>query len=480
MLATELFGDLPLESSVDGDDDLSTPHERILVVLDDDPTGTQSVRDLPVLTAWEEDDLEWALRQGSPAIYVVTNSRSLAEEDAANRVREVATRALRVAARLGLQITLVARGDSTLRGHHPAETDALEESLNAVGDGPVDLLVLVPAFPAAGRVTVHGVHYCVQGELAIPVGESEFAQDATFGYSSSRLADWIEEKTQGRVRADDVVSVSLDTLRSASVDAIERLLTDLPSGSVVAPDIAAETDLLAIARSVRAAERAGRRVILRAGPPFARAYIGQQPSPPLTSAQLPRPSDLPAQRGGIVVVGSHVDRTQQQLKALRARFPALPAVEIDVGRVLDEAQRGPHLASVVREATDALTHGDVILQTTRLLVTGTTPDDSLRLSRAVSAAVSEVVARIVARVRPRFVIAKGGITSSDVAVYGLGIRRAWARGSLFDGLVSLWEPEGGPADGIGYIVFAGNVGDEQSLADAVDRFHHTSSESKRS
>ena len=51
---------------------------RRLVVLDDDPTGTQTVAGLPVLTRWAEDDLRWAFGQQVAAFFVLTNSRSLA------------------------------------------------------------------------------------------------------------------------------------------------------------------------------------------------------------------------------------------------------------------------------------------------------------------------------------------------------------------------------------------------------------------
>lgn len=471
MKSTELLRNVPPESGEDWDGDRGVPHPRVLVALDDDPTGTQSVRDLPVLVTWEEEDLEWALSQGAPAVYVVTNTRSLAPDLAAARVREVSERTLEVARRLGRQVTLVARGDSTLRGHHPLETDVLTQTLEDAGEGPVDLLVIVPAFPAAGRITVHGVHYCITDGDAVPVGESEFARDATFGYASSSLPDWVEEKTGGRVPAADVVTVPVETIRSAPVAEIDRLLVDVPLGSVVTPDVVSENDLKAVARAVRSAERAGHRVVLRVGPPFARAYIGQEPSEPLRPSELPVAGDIPRDRGGLVVVGSHVERTQRQLRELRARHPEIPAFEVDVALATATGDvRAAHVAALAADLAAALDHGDAILQTSRTLVRGTDPDDSLRIARDVSATVSDVVAGLVATTRPRYVIAKGGITSSDTARFGLGIRRAQVVGSLFPGLVSVWLPEGGPADGVPYIVFAGNVGDDRSLAEAVDRF----------
>jgi uncharacterized protein YgbK (DUF1537 family) len=418
---------------------------------------------------WEEADLEWALALDRPAVYVISNSRSLAPADAAARTREIAERALAVSQRLGRPVTFVSRSDSTLRGHFPLEPDVLAATMAASGQGQADAVLLVPAFPAAGRITVHGVHYCVAGDEATPAGESQFARDATFGYRSSLLPDWVEEKTGGRVAAADVVTVPVEASRQGPA-AVEPYL-DRTGGAVIAPDAVTEGDLQVLAQALHAVEDRGRRLILRTGPSFPRAYIGQEPAPPLTADRLPVPAGLPAGRGGLVVVGSHVPLTTRQLDGLTSAFPATPVIEVDVAAVLDPARRDAHLDAVVATATAALDGGDAIVHTSRSLVTGADADASLDVARRVSDAVSAVVARVLGLAKPRFVVAKGGITSSDVALTGLGIRHAWVEGPMFPGTVSLWRIDGGPADGIPYIVFPGNVGDERSLADVVARFH---------
>jgi uncharacterized protein YgbK (DUF1537 family) len=114
------------------------------------------------------------------------------------------------------------------------------------------------------------------------------------------------------------------------------------------------------------------------------------------------------------------------------------------------------------------------MHTSRLLVKRDDPTESLRIARTVSAAVVAVVQRTLAAHPPRFVIAKGGITSSDVAAYGLGIRHGIVRGPMLPGIVSLWEPVDGPAKGIPFVVFAGNVGDDRSLLEVVRVLSSTS------
>ncbi|MDO5628184.1 MAG: four-carbon acid sugar kinase family protein [Mobilicoccus sp.] len=448
---------------------------RILVVLDDDPTGTQSVADLPVVTGWSPESLpaslEWAFSTGAPAVYVMTNSRSLSPEDAEQRNRDVSTAAYRAAQTAGVQIGFVSRSDSTLRGHFPLETDVLaEEVATHTGEG-IDGVVLVPAFGDAGRITVGGVHYMGNAtDGYVPVAETEFARDATFGFSSSDLREWVAEKTDGAVAADDVAVLDLTTLRTDRAAAV-ALLTGLRNGAPCAVDIVEENDFRALALALDEAERQGARLLYRVGPPFVRGRLGQEKRDPLTAQEVER---IRASReggttdvGGLIVVGSHVGLTTRQLDRLRAdRSPV--ELEIDVHTVLDDARREAHLADLVQQASEALLDGDVVVRTSRTLVKGEDGQSSLDISRRISSAIVEVVAGVLAARPPRFVVAKGGITSSDVAEHGLGIERAIAVGPMLPGIVSLWEPVDGPAHGIPYIVFAGNVGDDSSLSAVVD------------
>lgn len=440
---------------------------RTLVVLDDDPTGTQSVADLPVVTGWSVEDLTWALSTGAPAVYVMTNSRSLDPADAERVNAEVVTNALAAAGRAGARVAFVSRSDSTLRGHYPLEPATIADLLERAGTR-VDGIILSPAFPDAGRVTVHGTHYAGGPDAGfVPVGRTEFAGDRTFGYSASFLPAWVEEKTAGAVSAADVAVIDLATLRTDE-DAVVAALSAARNRAPIAVDCMEENDLLLLARALQRAEDAGATFVYRVGPPFVRARIGQAPRAPLSAAEA-RPADFAPDSdaaGGLVVVGSHVGLTGRQVDALRAAT-ATPEVVLDVPAVLDPAKRGAHVLAVAERAAGALRSGNVVVRRGGAFVAGRDAEESLDFARRVSAAVVEVVQRIVAARCPRFVIAKGGITSSDVAGRGLGINRALVRGPMLPGIVSLWEPQDGPAAGVPYIVFAGNVGDDDSLARVV-------------
>jgi uncharacterized protein YgbK (DUF1537 family) len=475
----------------------SAETSRMLVVLDDDPTGTQSVADLPVLTRWDVEDFIWAFGQSKPAVYVLTNTRSLDPAEAAARNEEVVRNALTAAGFAdardgsGLRLGFVSRSDSTLRGHYPLEPDVIAATVAEVSGETTDGVVIVPAFPDAGRVTIGGVHYMRgtgddAGKLT-PVAETEFAKDASFGFANSEMAKYVEEKSQGRFAADSVIVLDLNIIRAGassdgtdgdpavSAKAIADAIENATNSTPIVADIVTENDLRALSLGLEEAERRGKKLLYRVGPPFGRARIGQDIRTELSGAEA-YAGNTPSEAGGLIVVGSHVGVTTRQLKALTEQHSAARIIEIDVEKLLaseTEAAADAYLGTVVSDVVDALHSGDAIVHTSRLLIKTDDAAASLKIARTVSAAVVAVVNRTLKTFPPRFVIAKGGITSSDVAAHGLEIRHAIVRGPMLPGIVSLWEPVDGPAKGIPFVVFAGNVGDDQSLADVTRKLSNT-------
>ncbi|WP_284977050.1 four-carbon acid sugar kinase family protein [Arthrobacter sp. efr-133-TYG-104] len=466
----------------------SVTSPRVLVVLDDDPTGTQSVADLPVLTRWDEADFIWAFahireNRTRPAVYVLTNTRSLDPEEAASRNQEIVRNALAAAATAGLMLGFISRSDSTLRGHYPLEPDVIAATIAVETGETTDGVVIAPAFPDAGRVTIGGVHYMRgSGEdsgTLTPVAETEFAKDASFGFANSELAKYVEEKSQGRFPANHVIVLDLAIIRAGaaandpaiSANAIADALEPATNSTPIVADIVTENDFRALALGLEEAERRGKKLLYRVGPPFVRGRIGQEIRAALTPDEA-YAGDSPSTAGGLIVVGSHIGVTTRQLNHLTAGHRSARTVEIDVEQVLG-AEADAYIAMVASDVVDALHQGDVIVHTSRLLIKTDDSAASLKIARTVSAAVVAVVNRTLKAFPPRFVIAKGGITSSDVATRGLEIRHAVVRGPMLPGIVSLWEPVDGPAKGIPFIVFAGNVGNDQSLTDVTRKLSNT-------
>lgn len=438
------------------------------VVLDDDPTGTQSISDLPVITSWDKEDFQWAFSTGKPAVYVMTNSRSLSATEAKKVNAEVVRSALSAAPN-DVSVSFISRSDSTLRGHYPLEPDTIADEIEKFGASHIDGFVIVSAFPDAGRITIDSTHY-VKGsdDTFEPVGNSEFAKDATFGFESSSLPDWIEEKTRGKVAASDVITLDLDTLRSNMVKSVSALLKAKNRQPIVV-DIVTENDLRILALALAEAETKGAHFVYRVGPPFVRARLGQEEKTPLSAEEVfGKDATTVDAKGGLIVIGSHVDLTTRQLNALKESVnPKI--LEVDVHRCLDPEERDQLIAEICEEACKTLQEENVVIQTSRELIKTDNPDESLEISRKISDCVVQIVNQIVRKVKPRFVIAKGGITSSDVASKGLEMKHATVLGPALPGIVSVWLAEDGIGKGIPYIVFAGNVGDEKSLSLVVEK-----------
>ena len=434
---------------------------RVVLVLDDDPTGSQAVHNVPLLTAWDDDSLDWAFGLGTPTIFVLTNTRSLGPADVDALLREVLGAVESAAERANRPYIIACRGDSTLRGHFPLETDVVSEVL-AAHRRPIDGVLLVPAYPEAGRVTVGGVQYARAGETFFPVAATDYARDATFGYRSSRLSDYVEERTAGRILASSVVTISLTDLRVGGVGRVAELLLGLHSGAVAAADAATREDLDTLVLGVLDAEAAGARLVYRAGPSFIAARVGIEPQEPV------RPSA--SAQHGLVVVGSHVELTGRQVARL-LEVPGVTPVTLNVPELLDPKGRETSIDAAVDRVVSALAKSDVVLMTSRQRVVAASADGSLAIARLVSDAVVDIVRQVRARAELGWVIAKGGITAHDVAARGLGIRGAIVVGQLFAGMTSVWVPavcagEELPSN-MPYIVFAGNVGDDDSMAQAV-------------
>jgi uncharacterized protein YgbK (DUF1537 family) len=436
----------------------------VLGVLDDDPTGSQAVHGVQVVTALEEEAYAAALAGPAATCFVLTNTRSLDEPAAAGVNVRAARGLVSVAERRGTRVQLVSRSDSTLRGHVMAEVAALESVRRATAGRGYDGVLLVPAFLEAGRLTAGDIHWARAGGRLVPVGETEFARDAAFGYRASNLRDFVAEKSGGTIRRDDVASIGLADIRLGGPERVRELLAGARDGRWVVVNATEYSDLEAVAAGVLIAERAGSSFLFRTGPSFVRALAGLDPRAPLRGADIWPAGGPPPGGHGLVVVGSHVGQTSRQLAALRARG-GIASVELDVPAVVAGREVA---ADTARQVIAALHDGDVLLYTSRAVATGTDGAGSLAIARTVSAALSRIAGQALAA-RPAWIVAKGGITSHDIAQQGLGIRRAEVAGQLFPGVISLLRPlDAAPgAMGVPYVVFAGNVGDDETLADVV-------------
>jgi uncharacterized protein YgbK (DUF1537 family) len=438
---------------------------RRIAVLDDDPTGSQSVHHMSVVTVPARREYEAAFGEAGSACFILTNTRSLPEAAAVSLTQAVTRDLFALARDKDFPVEIVSRSDSTLRGHVVAEVRAIDAVRREATGRGYDAVLFVPVFVEAGRVTAHDVHLARVAGAFVPAGETEFARDASFGYRASNLKEFLVEKGQGTIGLDDVYSVSLDDIRLGGASRVATVLRDVPAGAFVVINAVDYSDLEIVALAVTEARPAGRSYLYRTGPSFVRALAGQAAREPLKGTDI-----WPAGHAGghgLIVVGSHVGLTSRQV-AFAAAHGGLVEIELDVQRVIGRSRHHDYVAAIGARAGAELAGANVLLSTSRALVRGDDAEASLQIARDVSSALAGAV-RAAVTARPSWVVAKGGITSHDVAVRGLGIRRAEVLGQLFPGLVSVFRPvEAAPEMvGVPYVVFAGNVGDEQTLAGVI-------------
>ncbi|XP_074305068.1 uncharacterized protein LOC141639999 [Silene latifolia] len=443
-----------------------------LVVLDDDPTGTQTVHDIDVLTEWNVNSLIEQFRRKPKCFFILTNSRALGPDKASNLIVEICTN-LKSAAKTAdnAEFTVVLRGDSTLRGHFPEEVDAVVSVL-----GHIDASIICPFFLQGGRFTIGDVHYVAESDRLIPAGDTEFAKDCAFGYNSSNLREWVEEKTKGRIASSNVASVSIDLIRNGGPDAVCEYLCNLEKGATCIVNAASERDMAVFASGMMLAELQGKSFLCRTAASFVSARVGLRSRPPVS------PKDLRVHEeraGGLIIVGSYVPKTTKQVDELKEQMGnALKWIEISVDEVaLKSPAAREQEINLAAELADMFLRSrmDTVIMTSRQLIVGRTPTESLEINFKVSSALVEIVRRIATR--PRYILAKGGITSSDIATKALEAKRAKVVGQALAG-VPLWElGHESRHPGVPYIVFPGNVGDHKALAAVVKSWAHTTKSS---
>jgi len=433
--------------------------ETKIIILDDDPTGSQTVHSCLLLTRWDVATLRVAIVDPSPLFFVLTNTRGMAAKPAADITREVCKNlklALAESKRNGRDINpiLVSRSDSTLRGHYPVETDVIAEEL-----GPFDAHFLVPAFFEGGRITRDSVHYLMVEGKPVPVHETEFARDSVFGYRHSYLPDYVEEKTAGRIKAGQVERFVLADVRG---DVLPRLMK-LQGNVCGVVDAETQQDLNRFAEQLQAAAAAGKRFLFRSAASLLTA-LARLPVQPVAAQDMAK--YVRGGKPGAVIVGSHVKKTTQQLEQL-LKMPDIAAIEVNVENL--PAQCDALLADIIARCEAAHARGlTPVVFTSRVEISFADQATRLAFGDMVSAFLMDVVRNLPKTLG--FLISKGGITSNDVLSSGLALRTSRVVGQILPGCSVVRCPADHPRyPDLPVVIFPGNVGDEQALATAYGR-----------
>ena len=430
-----------------------------IIVLDDDPTGSQTVHSCLLLTRWDVETLKQGLQDAAPLFFILTNTRGMSAAEAETLTRTVCKNlhiALDELTAMGTTINplLVSRSDSTLRGHYPVETEVIAEEL-----GPFDAHFMVPAFFEGGRKTIDSIHYLMVDNKPVPVHETEFAQDSIFAYSHSYLPDYVEEKTRGRIKASQVERFDLQDVRG---DSLSRLLA-LQDNLCCVVDGETQEDLNHVCSQLMQAAQQGKRFLFRSAASLLTA-LAQLPPQPVAAEKMHKYTRNGM--AGAIIVGSHVTKTTQQLNQLLQQADTA-GIEIDVEQI--SAERAQLLTDIIATAEDCHAKNITpVIYTSRTELQFEDQQARLTFGEQVSDFLMDVVRNL--PVTTGFLISKGGITSNDVLSDGLALRTSRVVGQILAGCSVVRCPDDHPRyPDMPVVIFPGNVGDENALATVLKR-----------
>lgn len=444
--------------------EIETNNKKI-VVLDDDPTGVQTVHDISVYTNWDKDSIRQGFEEENNLFYVLTNSRGFTEEQTTKAHHEIAEVVDEVARETGKEYIFISRSDSTLRGHYPLETQLLKADYEKNTGKTIDGEIMCPFFKEGGRFTIDNVHYVKYGEELVPANETEFAKDKTFGYTAYTMPEYIEEKTKGEYKAADVTCISLEDIHNMDIDKIEAQLMEVTGFNKVIVNAVDYADVKVFCTALYRAMAKGKVFMFRTAAAIVKVMGAVTDQPLLTREQMVVKETT---NGGIVVVGSHTEKTTKQVECLK-ELKDIEFIELDATLVKDDDAFEAEVSRCLAREEECIRAGKTVCcYTTRALITADTGDkeDELRLSVKISDAVQSLVGRL--SITPSFVIAKGGITSSDVGTKALEVKKANVLGQIKPG-IPVWQTgEESKFPLTPYVIFPGNVGEISTLKEAVE------------
>lgn len=469
---------------------------------------------------WDVNILASELRSDSRGFFILTNSRALPPNEAHALVSEVLRNVSKAADMTGKTFEVVLRGDSTLRGHFLGE---VQSHIDAIGSP--DAWILAPFFGPGARYTIDDIQYVGDRDVLVPAAKTPYAEDKTFGYKSSNLREWVREKAGSRFSSTDILSVTLEEIRNGGISAIKQKLLNVPKGGICIVNAVQAEDMLMFSLallegthpclvtpiygftftqtnfSFKVRKEHQLRFAYRTGASFVSSRLGMPERPVILPSQIPNFNPT-RHTGGLIVAGSYVPKSTKQIQSLIERSGSnltthiveVPALLIELQKYSDiptMLRRSLVLQEVVTRASDDLRGGqDVLVMTSRDLVTldsvNTLASETskqitnLDINSVAATALVHIVRNL--SVCSRYLLAKGGVTSSDVATAGIAIRRATVLGQAAPGVPIWWcqseedlksQDQGGREikwTEIPLIIFPGNVGDENTLADVVERW----------
>ena len=441
-----------------------------IIVIDDDPTGSQSVHDCLLLLNWNYETLLKGLLSNSSLLFVLANTRSLSEKEVEKRLEEICNTLYKVYVENNIQDNLlfVSRGDSTLRGHNFLEPDLINQYL-----GPFDATFHIPAFLEGNRITINGKHF-VNG---VPAHKTNFAKDNIFGYETNDLKKLLYKKSKSKIELKNIKN--LNCIEKYSSYELKNFMENLKNNTHVIVDIDKFSQLEKFSELIRELIK-NKKFLFRTAASFLKTISNTKniKKSNFYYSQLRLKNKLNQFLPGLIIIGSYTDISTKQLNNL-LELNFFKAFEIDV-----EEFYKIHLSK--NRETLIFKLKKIILERIRITIKNnfipiifTSRKEKIiennYLQMDFYNSLSSFIAEIVADMKYEigYLISKGGITSNTILNSSFNIDYVYLEGQICSGISLVKAKLTNNKNDLPVITFPGNLGNDHSLTQVWQAMENT-------
>ena len=437
-----------------------------VIVIDDDPTGSQTVNNCLLLLKWDYSTLIKGFQSKSNVFFILANTRSLSENDAKLRLVEICNALKKVISKESYkeEFIFVSRGDSTLRGHNFLEPKIMNDCL-----GPFDATFHIPAFIEGKRMTIDGDHFVDN----VPVSQTIFAKDKIFGYKTSNVKQLLFQKCKSQIKFNDIQNLKISELKvleSKEKNIVFNKIRNLKENSHVIVDIENYSQLEKFSLSIKKLSNQ-KKFLFRTAASFISSIsaVKDNPKEPFFYSIFRRKNCEKKFLPGFLVIGSYVELTTMQLKELLEIRDCIP-IELDVFEFLRISKLKSNQDQLVLFKNKLLAQIRSILKqentpvlfTSRKEVSLAKNDEQVNFYNSLAHFISELVSDLKNEIG--YLVSKGGITSNVILSNGFKANYVYLQGQIITG-VSLVTFKLENDDNLPIVTFPGNIGNQDSLVE---------------
>ncbi len=433
------------------------------VVIDDDPTGSQTVHDCLLLLNWDCSTLIKGFESKSNLFFILANTRSLSENDAKLTIEQICKNLKTVITSQAYEeeIVFISRGDSTLRGHNYLEPIALNSCL-----GPFDATFHIPAFIEGKRLTINGSHFVDK----IPISQTIFATDKIFGYETSNVKNLLLQQSKSQINFEDIQNLLLsdiEMLNDEENNIVFKTLKNLKNNKHVVVDVENYSQLKKLSLVIKKLIKQ-KKFLFRTAASFI-SSISEKKS--VSQSEIffsnlrlrnKEKSFLP----GLIIVGSYVELSTIQLNNLLEISNCNP-IELDVFEFFkitssdnNQKRRNLFKNKFLKEIRFSFEKGKTPVLFTSRQFMSLDYSEQFNFYNSLSCFIAELVADL--KYEIGYLISKGGITTNMILSKGLNADYVYLEGQIFTG-ISVVTYNLKNDEKIPIVTHPGNIGTKDSL-----------------